>query len=408
MPKNRIVKRKRKRVSPGKKKVLLKKRRGEIKQRKKKGKVTFDIERLTRPIVAEADAPSQTSAPFSELGLDSRILKNVLDKGFERATPIQTLTIPPLLEGRDVVGIANTGTGKTAAFLLPLLHRTLKKREMRTLVLVPTRELGEQIMREFRVFGRGLDLHAALCIGGKFLRDQERELKKNPHFVVGTPGRLLDLIDRRILDLGGFHTLVVDEVDRMLDLGFLADVKGMLLQIPKPRHLMFFSATMPKVISDLTNTFLHNPLRFETRGRATAGSVDQSVIRLTKRDDPIEKLHELLLSKDVEKVLVFTNRKRTADKLYKELIARGFKAEAIHGDKLQSARSRALKRFAREEVPILVATNVAARGLDIPNVSHVINFDIPESYDDYVHRVGRTGRGGKEGKAITFIPHDFK
>ncbi len=396
-------------VSPGKKKVLLNKRRGEIKHKKKQGKIGFDLKRITKGEVSEGDLPVIESpvVHFNDFNLDARIKQNIEHRKLIHPTPIQGLTIPVILEGRDVIGVANTGTGKTAAFLLPLIDRTLKNPKHRTIIIAPTRELAEQIDRELKLFTHGLRMGSTVCIGGKFLDEQMRGLARDPHFVIGTPGRLLDLIDRKKLDIRKFQAVVLDEVDRMLDMGFLKDVKQMLLSIEKPRHLLFFSATMPKIISDLAQQFLHNPLTFTVKPRATSQNVIQDVVRVSKNDVRIDLLHQMLLDRDFMKVIIFGRTKRGVEQLVKQLIERGFKADAIHGDKTQSARSRALKRFTRDEVTILVATDVAARGLDINDVSHVINYDIPETYDDYVHRIGRTGRAGKKGHAFTFVPADF-
>ncbi|MEI9966573.1 MAG: DEAD/DEAH box helicase [Candidatus Moraniibacteriota bacterium] len=401
-----VVRGKRKRsLSPGKKKFMLKKRQGEIKHKKKQGKISFDLARLTRPIVEEETLPPQESpvVHFNDFALDSRLKENLAHRNLTHPTPIQGFTIPALLSGRDVIGIANTGTGKTAAFLLPLLHQTLKNPRHRSLIIAPTRELAEQIERELKLFGRGFRMSSALCIGGTSIQDQVRNLKRQPEFVIGTPGRLLDLIDRQALDIRRFQAVVLDEVDRMLDMGFLKDVKKMLLQVGKPRQLLFFSATMPKTIAELAAQFLHEPLTFTVKHRATSLNIEQDVVRVTKKQSKLEVLHSLLLDPGFQKVIIFGRTKRGVEKLGRELASRGFKAEAIHGDKTQSARSRTIKRFSRDEISILTATDVAARGLDIPDVTHVINYDVPETYDDYVHRIGRTGRGAKKGKALTFV-----
>lgn len=396
-------------VSPGKKKFMLNKRRGEIKHKKKRGEISFDLTRITKHEIAEGDLPVIESpvAHFNDFKLDERLKKNIAHRGLMHPTPIQGLTIPVILEGRDVIGVANTGTGKTAAFLLPLIHKTLKNDKHRSLIIAPTRELAEQIDRELRIFMHGFRMGSTVCIGGKYLEEQVRSLARNPHFVIGTPGRLLDLIDRKKLDVRKYQAVVLDEVDRMLDMGFLKDVKQMLLSIEKPRHLLFFSATMPKLIAELAAQFLHDPLTFTVKPRATSQNVIQDVIRVGKKDVKIDLLHKVLLDRDFSKVIIFGRTKRGVEALTRQLAERGFRADAIHGDKTQSARSRALKRFTRDEVQILVATDVAARGLDINDVTHVINYDIPETYDDYVHRIGRTGRAGKKGHAFTFVDEDF-
>lgn len=396
-------------ASKGKQKFDLKKRRGEIKHRKKQGKIGFDLNRITKGEIGDGDLPVIESpvVHFNDFAFDSRIKANLAYRKYIHPTPIQGLTIPVILEGRDVIGVANTGTGKTAAFLLPLIDKTLKNPKHRTIIIAPTRELAEQIDRELKLFAHGFRIGSVVCIGGKFLDEQMRGLARDPHFVIGTPGRLLDLIDRKKLDIRKFQAVVLDEVDRMLDMGFLKDVKQMLLSIEKPRHLLFFSATMPKIIAELAQQFLHNPLTFTVKPRATSQNVLQDVVRVGPKDVKIDLLHQILLDQDFSKVIIFGRTKRGVEQIVKQLIERGFKADAIHGDKTQSARSRALKRFTRDEVRILVATDVAARGLDINDVTHVINYDIPETYDDYVHRIGRTGRGGKKGHALTFVPADF-
>ena len=396
-------------ASPAKKKFVLKKRRGEIKHKKKQGKIGFDLTRITKGHIAEGDLPVIESpvVHFNDFQIDERIKKNIAHRKLTAPTPIQGLTIPVILEGRDVIGVANTGTGKTAAFLLPLIHKTLQNPNHRSIIITPTRELAEQIDRELKLFAYGFRIGSTVCIGGKFLDEQMRGLARHPHFVIGTPGRLLDLIERKKLDITKFNAVVLDEVDRMLDMGFLTDVKKMLLSIGKPRHMLFFSATMPKLINELAQQFLHNPLTFTVKPRATSQNVIQDVVRVGKADVKVDLLHQILLDPELTKTIIFGRTKRGVEQLVRHLSERGFRADAIHGDKTQSARSRALKRFTRDEVQVLIATDVAARGLDIPDVSHVINFDIPETYDDYVHRIGRTGRGDKKGKAFTFVDADF-
>lgn len=396
---------KKKNISPGKKKVLLKKRRGEIKFQKKRGRISFDLKRLTLGAF-EASGTQEIKSPvalFSDMALDKKILANLKKVLLTEPTPIQGNTIPVILQNRDVIGIANTGTGKTAAFVLPSLQKVIKNNDQRVLVIAPTRELAEQIHREVLRFGEGLGVQSAVCIGGRFLDEQMRKLQRKPHFVIGTPGRLLDLERRKKIHFNDFQTVVLDEMDRMLDMGFSKDIKHILSATPKNRQTLLFSATMPKLIQELARQFLTDPLEFTIKQRATSRNVEQEMVKIRPGEDKIEKLHELLLDREFYKVIVFGRTKRNVDFIFKQLVSRGFGADAIHGDKTQGARSRALKRFTRDEVQILVATDVAARGLDIPNVTHVINYDIPETYDDYVHRIGRTGRGDKAGKAFTFV-----
>lgn len=340
---------------------------------------------------------------FADFEMHSKLKANVAEKGYVHPTPIQDGAIPHILAGRDVIGIANTGTGKTAAFLLPLIHKTFKHKTEKVLIIVPTRELALQIEDELRDFSRGSGLHSSLCIGGAHIMEQMRSLARNPSFVIGTPGRLKDLIERKKLDLSGFGNIVLDEVDRMLDMGFINDIKYLVALMKTPRQSLFFSATMPREIAELAKKFLNDPVTIAIKSRATSENVDQDVVHVTPKEEKIETLHNLLLHPEFQKVLIFGRTKHGVDKLAHRLADRGFKADSIHGDKSQSQRQRALRRFSQDEITILVATDVAARGLDIPDVTHVINYELPENYEDYIHRIGRTGRGAKKGNALTFI-----
>lgn len=343
---------------------------------------------------------------FADFEMHSRIKAIVTERGFVHPTPIQDGAIPHILKGRDVIGIANTGTGKTAAFLLPLIHKTFKQKTERVLIIAPTRELALQIEDELRIFSQGSGLRSALCIGGAHIAQQMRSLERSPSFVIGTPGRLKDLIERGKLDLSVFGNIVLDEVDRMLDMGFVHDIKFLVARMSSPRQSLFFSATMPKAIAELAQKFLTDPVTITIKSRATSENVEQDVVRLRSREEKIEVLHQLLLKPEFQKVLIFGRTKHGVDKLAKRLVERGFRADSIHGDKSQAQRQRALKRFSQDEIAILVATDVAARGLDIPDVTHVINYELPENYEDYIHRIGRTGRGSKQGHALTFIEHE--
>lgn len=340
---------------------------------------------------------------FVDFEIHPKLKESVVKKGYVHPTPIQDGAIPHILKGRDVIGIANTGTGKTAAFLLPLIHKTFTFRNQKALIIVPTRELALQIEDELRGFAYGSGLRSALCIGGAHMHQQIQSLARHPSFVIGTPGRLKDLVERGNLILGDFNNIVLDEVDRMLDMGFIRDIKYLVALMQEPRQSLFFSATMPREIAELAKKFLHDPITITIRARATSENVDQDVVRVTPREDKIEVLHNLLLQPEMKKVLIFGRTKHGVEKLARKLAERGFHSDSIHGDKSQSQRQRALKRFKNDEISILVATDVAARGLDIPDVSHVINYELPENYEDYIHRIGRTGRGDKSGKALTFI-----
>ena len=340
---------------------------------------------------------------FTDFDLPKELQANIKAVGYETPTPVQDGAIKPALEGRDVVGIANTGTGKTAAFLLPLISKMMADRHQKALIMAPTRELALQIEQELRLFGKGTKLRATLCVGGTNINAQIQALRHSPNFVIGTPGRLKDLIQRRNLDLSATHNLVLDEVDRMVDIGFLQDIKFILARLPEKRQSLFFSATISPDIRELMDQFLNDPVTISVRTGETAASVKQDVVRVGTGMQKLAKLTEMLQRPDFDKVIVFGRTKHGVERLGKQLSKEGFKVVSIHGNKTQSQRTRALDRFKKGEVQALIATDVAARGLDIPNVSHVINYDVPASYDDYVHRIGRTGRAEATGHALTFI-----
>ena len=339
---------------------------------------------------------------FSDFPIDETVRKNVLSRGYDKPTPIQDQAILPVLEGRDLVGIANTGTGKTAVFLLPLITKVAKDRSQKVLIVTPTRELAAQIQDEFKKFAKGLNLYSTLCIGGASINAQIHQLSRRPSFVVGTPGRIKDLQNRRKLDLRQFKNVVLDEVDRMLDMGFINDIREIISFLPQNRQSLFFSATMPEKIKPVMQSFLTSPVMVQVKTGSTAKNVDQDIIR-TKGKDKVEVLHELLIKEEFRKVLVFGRTKWGVNKLEINLTRRGFKATSIHGNKSQGQRSRALRMLKNGEVQVLLATDVASRGIDVQDITHVINFDVPGSYDDYVHRIGRTGRAGKKGVALTFV-----
>ncbi|MEX0672740.1 MAG: DEAD/DEAH box helicase [Candidatus Paceibacterota bacterium] len=367
------------------------------------GKQQIDIARFINRAEPAAEVKAyEPQHKFADFALDARLKSNIATKGYVDPTPIQDQIIKHVLEGKDVVGIANTGTGKTAAFLLPLIDKVLNNPKERVMVITPTRELAQQIEQELISFTKGLRIFATSCVGGAPIGRQISRLKRHNHFVIGTPGRLKDLVERRVLSLNGFNTLVLDEADRMLDMGFIDDMKQIMAGMPKERHTLFFSATMSKEITALISTFLKEPVTVSVKTGDTSKQVDQDVVR-TRGADKLDVLHDLLNQSDFERVLVFGETKRGVEKLSALLTKRGIRAEAIHGNKSQSQRERALKKFKDGHAKVLVATDVAARGLDINNVSHVINYDTPQTYDDYVHRIGRTGRAGKTGKALTFI-----
>jgi len=340
---------------------------------------------------------------FNDFAIDEELKRNILEKGYKTPTPIQDQAIIPLLEGRDLIGIANTGTGKTAAFLIPLIDKIIKNPREQVLIMTPTRELAAQIRDEFISFSKGLRIYCALCIGGGSMGTQVRDLRYNPNFVIGTPGRIKDLLRSRYLNLNNFRSIVLDEADRMVDIGFMADIKYIISLLPKSRQSLFFSATIDGKVREILNSFVQNPVIISVKTGDTAQNIHQEVIRVIDREKKVEQLHGLLIQKEFEKVLLFGRTKHGVQKLSDELVKRGFRADAIHGNKKQNQRIRTLDRFKRSEIQILLATDVASRGLDIPNVSHVINYDLPESYDAYIHRIGRTGRADKKGIALTFV-----
>ncbi len=349
------------------------------------------------------EKPYIPACNFLDFPFEGRLKSNVEKKGYKNPTEIQDKTIPLIMEGNDVIGIANTGTGKTAAFLLPLIDKVLKNRKERILVIAPTRELASQINDELFSLTRSLGIYSAVCVGGSSMGLQLSRLRQNPNFVIGTPGRLKDLVTRRRLALEGFQNIVLDEADRMLDMGFIDDIKSLMSQLSKDRQTLLFSATIPVAIEKLIHTFLNDPVKVSVKSRETAANVDQDIVRV-KSSERIEKLCSFLVKKEeFQKVLVFGKTKHGVENLSQELGKRGFQSTSIHGDKPQSRRRQALELFKNERVQVLVATDVAARGLDIANVSHVINFDIPATYEDYVHRIGRTGRANQKGTALTFI-----
>jgi superfamily II DNA/RNA helicase len=353
---------------------------------------------------------------FSHLGLSEKVLAAVAATGYTTPTPIQEQAIPHVLARRDVLGIAQTGTGKTAAFVLPMLTLLEKGRARarmpRTLILEPTRELAAQVKESFDKYGAGQKLNVALLIGGVSFGDQDSKLTRGVDVLIATPGRLLDHTERGGLLLTGVELLVIDEADRMLDMGFIPDIERICKLVPFTRQTLFFTATMPPEIARITETFLHNPQKIEvSRPATTATGVAQFQVSVGREaHDKRETLRRLLRdAKDLQNAIIFCNRKREVALLYKSLQKHGFAVGALHGDMDQSARTAALDQFRKGEIPLLVASDVAARGLDIPAVSHIFNFDVPHHADDYVHRIGRTGRAGRTGTAISIVtPLDTK
>ena len=340
---------------------------------------------------------------FADFPLAELLHKNLQAKGYKIPSPIQDQAIPIGLSGKDIIGIASTGTGKTAAFALPMLHKLLTDRDSAALIIAPTRELAQQIEVECQQLAKGSNLFGVLLIGGTSMGFQLRALQRRPRIVIGTPGRIKDHIERGTLKLQHTNIVVLDEVDRMLDMGFLPDVREILSKLKVNRQSFFFSATMDTRIRTLIETFTNNPVTVSLKPSATSDNIHQDVVGYNGTNEKMDKLHNLLISESVTKVIVFDETQRGVERLSKELVERGFKADSIHGGKTQGQRQRALSRFKQNDVKILVATDVAARGIDVIDVTHVINYSIPKMYDDYIHRIGRAGRAGQIGYALTFV-----
>src|SRR5205823_5031658 len=353
---------------------------------------------------------------FSNLGLSEKVVSAVATAGYKTPTPIQEQAIPHVLARRDVLGIAQTGTGKTAAFVLPMItmleQGRARARMPRTLILEPTRELAAQVQEAFIKYGAKHKLTVALIIGGVSFDDQIAKLMRGTDVLIATPGRLLDHHERGRLLLTGVDLLVIDEADRMLDMGFIPDIERICKLVPFTRQTLFFTATMPPEIRRITEQFLHNPVRVEVSRPATTLATTTQLLVKTGREphDKRDTLRRLIRSVEgLKNGIIFCNRKREVALLHRSLVRHGFSAIALHGDMDQSARTAALDQFRRGEITLLVASDVAARGLDIPDVSHVFNFDVPHHPDDYVHRIGRTGRAGRSGAAVTIVaPPDGK
>ncbi len=356
--------------------------------------------RAARPVEQEVYVPTHT---FNDFQIQPILKSNIAAKGFTAPSPIQDQTIPLGLEGKDVIGIANTGTGKTVAFAVPVLQRLATDNNAKALIVAPTRELAQQIQVEMRTLGRGARVYDATLIGGKPMGPQLRDLERKPRLIIGTPGRIKDHLERGSLDLSSFNMVVLDEVDRMLDMGFVRDVRALLGKLSPNRQSFFFSATLDQRVRELIQTFAPDAVSVSVKTGDTSDNVHQNVVRFASNADKIDLLHNILTQTAVGKVIIFDDTQRSVERLNRELLDRGFNADAIHGGKSQGQRNRALKSFKDNDTNILVATDVAARGIDVADVTHVINYSTPQSYEDYVHRIGRAGRAGKIGHALTFI-----
>jgi superfamily II DNA/RNA helicase len=348
---------------------------------------------------------------FAQLGLSEPVLKAVSEAGYVDPTPIQAQAIPVVLTGRDVLGCAMTGTGKTAGFTLPMIDilsaGRAKARMPRSLILEPTRELAAQVAEAFETYGKHTKLTKALIIGGESMSDQEKALDRGVDVLIATPGRLLDLFERGKILLRDIKVLVIDEADRMLDMGFIPDIERIVTLLPPLRQTLFFSATMPPEIRRLAEKFLSSPKEITvSRPATTATNIEDFVVAVPGETAKRDVLRGLLRSETIKTALIFCNRKRDVDILFKSLTRHGFQAGALHGDMTQDKRTSTLDRFRLGEIPILVASDVAARGLDIDDITHVFNFDVPYNAEDYVHRIGRTGRAGRSGRAFTLVTPD--
>jgi superfamily II DNA/RNA helicase len=340
---------------------------------------------------------------FEDFAIHPKIKSNLKQNNFQKPTAIQDKAIPAALADKDILGIANTGTGKTAAFAIPVIHKIMTCSDKYTLIMAPTRELAEQIDDNFKVIAAGSGILGVLLIGGTAIGPQLRTLRSDPRVVIGTPGRIKDHFERGTLDLSKFNLVVLDEVDRMLDMGFINDITLLLKNTPVRRQLYFFSATFDTKVQTIVKTFSSDFVQISVKQSETSDNVDQNIVKYSSGDDKLQKLHDLLVSEKVSKALVFDDTHHSVDKLSNELKLRGLSVDTIHGGKSQAQRQRALRNFKEDKIKILVATDVAARGIDVLDISHVINYSTPHTYGDYVHRIGRTGRAGKTGFALTFI-----
>ncbi len=364
----------------------------------------IDPIRFVKAAQPKEDAAFTPQNMFSDFNLDELLQKNLATQGYTSPSPIQDQAIPVALEGRDIIGVASTGTGKTAAFMLPVIQKLVYGDAKGALIVAPTRELAQQIEVECRKLAKDTGLFGTLLIGGTGMGQQLRDLRHNPDVVIGTPGRIKDHLGRGTLKLKNFNLIVLDEVDRMLDMGFVNDVTEILSQLSPQRQSFFFSATMDPRVRKLIDTFVNDPITIMLKPSASNDNIHQDVVTFGGTSEKMQKLHDLLIKQEVSKVIVFDETKRSVERLSKELVSRGFEADALHGGKSQGQRQRALDKFKSNKVKVLVATDVAARGIDVADVSHVINFSIPRQYDDYIHRIGRTGRAGQIGYALTFVP----
>lgn len=365
----------------------------------------IDPSRFVKQATATQETAYVAENSFADFAVNDLLKSNLAAKGYETPSPIQDQAIPTALTGKDIIGVASTGTGKTTAFALPILQKLMTDRNSAALIIAPTRELATQIEDECKSLARGSGLSGALLIGGTAMGNQLRALRTSPRVVIGTPGRIKDHLERGTLKLQNFNMVVLDEVDRMLDMGFVHDVTTILSHLSDDRQSFFFSATLDARVRSLIQKFTQDPYVVSIKASSSSANVHQDVVRYQSKEDKMDKLHNLLINQDTTKVIVFDETQRGVERLSNDLVARGFMVDALHGGKSQGQRQRALNRFKKNDVTILVATDVASRGIDVADVTHVINYSIPKEYDDYVHRIGRTGRAGQIGYAYTFVAH---
>lgn len=359
---------------------------------------------FVRQAAPEVSQEVSITHEFCDFGLHASLLTNLNKKGFAKPTSIQDSALHPALAGTDVIGLADTGTGKTLVFVLPILNKILLNKDETALIIAPTRELAVQIRDEIRILTEGLGIYSSLLIGGADIRRQIDDLRRCPHIVVGTPGRLKDIHNRGLIDFGNTRSVVLDEVDRMLDMGFVKDITLLLSLAAKDRQTLMFSATIDDRVERIARQFMNSPVKISVKTGATSCNVEQNIIRASGRPAKLSVLCDLLRKVDeFKKVIIFGRTKYGVEDISNDLMKAGFSVGAIHGNKRQSQRENILRQFRNDQIKILVATDVAARGLDVKDITHVINFDQPDSYEAYVHRIGRTGRAGNRGFALTFV-----
>jgi len=365
---------------------------------------TFDVSKFINlnPVDAAPEEVYEAKHTFKTFGLEQPLVTTITNMGLTIPSPIQDQIIPHIMDGHDVVGLAQTGTGKTAAFLVPLINKTLKQYNRQTLILAPTRELAIQVEQELKRLTEKMKIFSTVCVGGINIRPQIQGLRRQNHFIIGTPGRVQDLIDRGHIKPGGITTIVLDEADRMLDMGFIHDMRKILQDVPDGHETLFFSATMSDTVKGLIHEFMNEPVTVSVRKKDITSSITQDVIYYEPHTK-FDTLTTLLKKPEFTRVIIFGAMKHSVEKLSQELVRAGIKADAIHGNKSHPQRQRSLNNFKMGRVQVLVATDVAARGIHVDDISHVINYDLPNTYEDYVHRIGRTGRADKRGQALTFV-----